>query len=177
VARKPLRWRVVKGDITELAVDAIVNAANNHFVMGAGVAGALKRRGGKVIEEEAVRQGPQPVGAAVVTSAGTLDARYVIHAAVMGMDFQTDAEQIQQAMRATLARAQELQLRTIAFPALGTGVGRFPMQTCAELMVQAIRQETPQTLEEVTFAVLTDEAQRAFEQAIRLTTVSPHGSS
>ncbi|MDQ3830194.1 MAG: macro domain-containing protein, partial [Candidatus Tectomicrobia bacterium] len=77
---------VVQGDITECAVDAVVNAANNHLWMGAGVAGAIKRKGGQVIEDEAVRQGPIPVGEAVVTSGGTLQARYVIHAAAMGQD-------------------------------------------------------------------------------------------
>lgn len=157
--------RVVRGDITELAVDAIVNAANNQFVMGAGVAGAIKRRGGRVIEAEAVRQGPQPVGSAVVTSAGSLPARYVIHAAVMGMDFQTDAEKIRAATRAALERAGELHVRTIAFPALGTGVGRFPFDHCARIMVDAVRQHAPACLSEVWFVVMHDDAVRAFQEA------------
>ena len=75
---------VMQGDITTCAVDAVVNAANNHLWMGAGVAGAIKRQGGQAIEDEAVRQGPIPVGAAIVTGSGLLKARYVIHAAAMG---------------------------------------------------------------------------------------------
>src|SRR6266516_7915934 len=88
---------VVQGDITEWAVEAIVNAANNHLWMGAGVAGAIKRKGGPEIEAEAVRQGPIPVGEAVVTGGGALKARYVIHAAAMGQDLTTSADLIHQA--------------------------------------------------------------------------------
>src|ERR671924_1880163 len=87
---------VVQGDITEFTVDAIVNAANNHLWMGAGVAGAIKHRGGQIIEDEAVRQGPIPVGEAVVTGGGSLKARYVIHAAAMGPDLVTNADLIRQ---------------------------------------------------------------------------------
>ena len=90
-----IKIEILKGDITKLEVDAIVNAANNRMLMGGGVAGAIKRAGGKVIEDEAVKKGPIPIGEALVTKAGNLNAKYVIHAAVMGMDFRTDAEKIQ----------------------------------------------------------------------------------
>src|SRR5919109_2245967 len=88
---------VVQGDITTYAVDAIVNAANSHLWMGAGVAGAIKRKGGQVIEDEAVRQGPIAVGEAVVTGGGALKAHHVIHAAAMGQDLLTTADLIHQA--------------------------------------------------------------------------------
>ena len=82
--------KVVMGDITELRVDAIVNAANNQLLMGGGVAGAIKKKGGKIIEEEALSKGPIEIGQAIATGAGELAAKYIIHAATMGMDFKTD---------------------------------------------------------------------------------------
>src|SRR5438128_7903252 len=94
---------VVEGDITQLDVDAIGNAANDHLWMGAGVAGAIKRAGGEAIEREAVAKGPIPVGSAVATGAGRLHARHVIHGAVMGQDLRTSAELIGQTTRACLA--------------------------------------------------------------------------
>ena len=104
--------------------DAVVNAANNAFWMGAGVAGALKARGGQEIEAEAMAQGPVEPGECVVTSGGRLPARYVIHAAVMGQDLRTSAALIERATRNSLALA-EARVWSIAFPAFGTGVGGF----------------------------------------------------
>jgi O-acetyl-ADP-ribose deacetylase (regulator of RNase III) len=127
---------IVKGDIAEIEADALVNAANNHLWMGAGVAGALKRKGGKQIEDEAVKKGPIPVGGAVETTAGNLKAQYVIHAAVMGQNLQTDETKIRNATKNSLKLAKELGLKTIAFPALGTGVGGFPLVKCAEVMLK-----------------------------------------
>ena len=161
---------VVQGDITTWAVDAIVNAANNHLWMGAGVAGAIKRQGGQVIEDEAVRQGPIPVGAAVVTGGGWLKARYVIHAAVMGQDLVTDADLIHQATINSLRQATDLGLRSIALPALGTGVGGFPVDEAARVMIDAtcnVLRSTPQTsLKQVVFVLFTPDARQAFEQAL-----------
>src|SRR5262245_22449005 len=101
-------------------MDAVVNAANNHFWMGAGVAGALKARGGAAIESEAMAQGPVEPGECVITSGGRLKARHVIHAAVMGQDLQTSAAIIERATRNSLALAAQHQLTSIAFPAFGT---------------------------------------------------------
>jgi O-acetyl-ADP-ribose deacetylase (regulator of RNase III) len=128
--------KLVHGDITLFATDAIVNAANNHLWMGGGVAGAIKHVGGKIIEEEAVRLGPIPIGEAVITGAGNLKAKYVIHAAGMGQDLQTDAEKIALATRSSLFRAKQYHLTSIAFPAIGTGVGGFPTDMAAEVMVR-----------------------------------------
>jgi O-acetyl-ADP-ribose deacetylase (regulator of RNase III) len=161
---------VVQGDITTYAVDAIVNAANDHLWMGAGVAGAIKRQGGQVIEDEAVRQGPIPVGEAVVTGGGLLKARYVIHAAAMGQDLVTNADLIHQATVNSLRRATDLGLASLALPALGTGVGRFAVGEAAQVMVDAtcnVLCSTPQTsLQQVLFVLFTAEALQAFEQAL-----------
>lgn len=162
--------RLVEGDITELEVDAIVNAANNRLWMGGGVAGAIKRKGGADIEKEAVGKGPIPVGEAIVTGAGKLKARHVIHAAVMGQDFATDAEKIRAATRNSLERARELGLKSIAFPALGTGVGRFPLEEAARVMLETTRSwiEEGKRLEQVVFCLYGQDAFAAFASALRL---------
>jgi O-acetyl-ADP-ribose deacetylase len=110
---------ILDGDISAQDVDAVVNAANNHFWMGAGVAGALKARGGPSIEAEAMALGPVEPGECVVTSGGRLTARYVIHAAVMGQDLQTSAAVIQRATRRALEVAEERQFASLAMPAFG----------------------------------------------------------
>lgn len=126
---------LIQGDITDSETDAIINTANNHLWMGSGVAGAIKAKGGIEIEKEAMAKGPIPIGEAVVTSAGKLKAKYVIHAAVMGQDLQTNEKYLRDATVNSLKRAEELKLSSIAFPALGTGVGGFPMDKCAEVMI------------------------------------------
>src|SRR5258708_10949274 len=117
---------LVEGDITRIEADAIVNAANNALWMGAGVAGAIKRAGGEEIEREALLKGPIEIGDAVATGAGRLDARWVIHGAVMGQDLRTDADTIATTTRRCLEVADELGARSLALPAFGTGVGGVP---------------------------------------------------
>jgi O-acetyl-ADP-ribose deacetylase len=134
----PLTLEIVEGDIASESTDAIVNAANNEFWMGAGVAGAIKRRGGAEIEAEAMAQGPVGPGQCVITSGGRLAARYVIHAAVMGQDLRTSAALIDGATRRALVLADAHALTSIAFPAFGTGVGGFPLDACARLMIDAV---------------------------------------
>ena len=157
---------VVEGDITELDVDAIANAANDRLWMGAGVAGAIKQAGGEEIEHEAVAKGPIAVGDAVATGAGRLAARYVIHGAVMGQDLRTDADFVRRTTRRCLELADELGCRSLALPAFGTGVGGFPLAECAEIMVTATTEYEPVTLERVVFAVYGDEAEDAFRAAL-----------
>lgn len=125
----------VKGDICDSKAQAIVNAANNHLWMGSGVAGAIKARGGQVIEDEAIKRGPINIGQAVATTAGKLPARYVIHAAVMGQDLRTSGDHIKTATASSLQQAEKLRLTSIDFPALGTGVGAFPIEECGKLMI------------------------------------------
>jgi O-acetyl-ADP-ribose deacetylase (regulator of RNase III) len=163
----PVAVDIVEGDITTQAVDAIVNAANNHFWMGAGVAGAIKAKGGVAIEREAVAQGPVEPGESVVTAAGSLRARYVIHAAVMGQDLATSERLIGAATRSALRAAETRQFTTVAFPALGTGVGGFPVGRCAEVMLKAVRghARTPTVLKRVVFVLFGTQAHREFEDA------------
>jgi len=157
-----------QGDITREATEAIVNAANSSLWMGGGVAGAIKRAGGKEIEEEAVKKGPIPIGEAVVTGAGRLSCKYIIHAAVMGPDLVTDEEKIRAATKNSLLRAEELSLKSIAFPALGTGVGRFPYSKAAEVMVQEVREYLAgeSSLEEVVFVLYGEEAFSVFQRVV-----------
>jgi O-acetyl-ADP-ribose deacetylase (regulator of RNase III) len=135
----PLTLEIADGDIAAEQTDAVVNAANNHFWMGAGVAGALKARGGASIEAEAMALGPVQPGDCVITSGGRLAARYVIHAAVMGQDLETSADIIDRATRNALALADDRGLTSISLPAFGTGVGGFPLDECAEIIVAAVR--------------------------------------
>jgi O-acetyl-ADP-ribose deacetylase (regulator of RNase III) len=160
---------LVRGDIAQQGADAIVNAANNHLWMGAGVAGAIKRAGGREIEDEAVAKGPIPIGEAAVTGAGRLKARYVIHAAVMGRDLRTDADKIRQATQNSLRRADELALKSIAFPALGTGVGGFSLEECARIMLDVVHEHSGSgtSLERVVFVLYDEPAYRAFERVWR----------
>ncbi len=162
----PLELVVVEGDIAALDVDAVANAANDRLWMGAGVAGALKRAGGDEIEREAMAKGPIAVGDAVATGAGRLTARWVIHAAVMGQDLRTSADAIETATRRTLEVADELGAESLALPAFGTGVGGFPLDECAGLMVAAVRAYEPRTLRRVVFAVHGAEAETAFRNAL-----------
>ena len=161
-----LELDVAEGDITALEVDAIGNAANNHLWMGAGVAGAIKRAGGEEIEREAVAQGPIEIGEAVATGGGRLRACYVIHGAVMGQDLRTNGELIERTTRRCLEVADELGCASFALPAFGTGVGGFPLDECARLMVGAVRAHEPRTLRRVVFAVFGEEARRAFVSAL-----------
>jgi len=161
-----MELEVVDGDIAALQVDAIANAANNALWMGSGVAGAIKRAGGQEIEREAVAQGPIEVGDAVATGAGALAARWVVHGAVMGQDLRTDAAAIAGATRRCLEVADELGARSLAVPAFGTGVGGFPLEECARLMVAAVAAYEPRTLERIVFTVWGAEAREAFERAL-----------
>ena len=161
-----IKIEVYQGDITKCELDALVNAANNCLWMGSGVAGALKRAGGKEIEDEALAKGPIPIGEAVVTEAGKLKLKYIIHAAVMGQDLLTDKEKIRQATRNSLLRGDELGIKSIAFPALGTGVGGFPLSQCARVMISEVRQYSAgeTQLEKVVFVLYDEQAYQAFKQ-------------
>jgi len=161
--------KIVQGDITELKVEAIVNAANNKLVMGGGVAGAIKRKGGKIIEDEAVKKGPIKIGEAIVTSAGNLPSKYVIHAATMGMDFKTDEIKIRNSCKNALKVAEELKISSVAFPALGCGVGGFPHLAAAKIMAQEVfrhLRETKSGLKEIIFCLYNKEAFEVFDKGV-----------
>ncbi len=130
--------RAALGDITTYAGSAIVNAANNYLKLGAGVAGAIARRGGPSIQEECDRHGPIRVGEAAVTGAGDLPCRYVVHAAAMG-DEPVSERSIRDATLASLGCVAALGLGDVAFPILGSGIGGFPYRRAVEIMADAIR--------------------------------------
>jgi O-acetyl-ADP-ribose deacetylase (regulator of RNase III) len=168
---------IVEGDIAGQTADAIVNAANNHFWMGAGVAGAIKRRGGDDIEREAVAQGPVKPGECVITSGGRLAAKHVIHAAVMGQDLQTSAAYIDRATRNSLALAETHRLESIALPAFGTGVGGFPLDECGRIMIGAIREHAAGSLRLVRLVLFGQSGYRQFVEAAGALLGSPSGDA
>jgi O-acetyl-ADP-ribose deacetylase (regulator of RNase III) len=146
------------GDLTEMDTDAIVNAANNDLILGAGVAGAIRRKGGDEIQRECTAIGSIPVGYAAITGGGNLKSRFVIHAASMRLGGGTTAEALQGSTAHALRIAAEHELRTIAFPAVGTGIAGFPTEQCAEIMLQEAAQHLEgETSLETIYFVLFDE--------------------
>ena len=166
------------GDICDLEVDAIVVPAIGSLWMSTGVAGAIKRAGGDAIEFEAIRQAPVDLGQAIVTSAGILAARAVIHAVSLDRDRRTSAEALDSAVRSAMGRARELGVTSIAFPALGSGVGGFPLEDGARITVPAVRDELPAspTIVHVVFALRGSAAYQAFSQALQEATAMSSGA-
>jgi O-acetyl-ADP-ribose deacetylase (regulator of RNase III) len=156
---------VIAADVTTLEVDAIANAANTMLRHGGGVAGAISRAGGPAVQRESDERAPIGLGEAVETTAGDMPARWVIHAATMELGGPTSAEIIEQATLSTLDRAEQLNCRSLALVAFGTGVGGFPLDQAARLMVGVAKQHEGQ-LERIVFAVHGDEAERAFRGAV-----------
>ena len=174
-----------QGDITNQAdIDAIVNAANTELWLGSGVAGAIARRGGPQIEREAVAQGPIRLGEAVRTTAGNLPNKFVIHAAAMGYREEDRAvpkragsasseEIIREVTMNSIRVAGEAGCRSIAFPALATGVGGFPVDECARVMIKAARdyagQGSETSVELVRFVLFTTDDFKIFEREMERT--------
>jgi O-acetyl-ADP-ribose deacetylase (regulator of RNase III) len=161
---------IERGDITDAPVEAVVNAANSTLAMGAGVAGALKRKGGVIIEEEAMSQGPIEVGEAVLTTAGNLICTHVIHAAVMGPDLKTDPAIITQTTKAVLVLADKQRLTSVALPAFGAGVGHIPPADSAEAMLPTVVEHLKggkSTLKRVVFVLYLDETSKAFTATLK----------
>ncbi len=156
---------LLEGDITEQAVDAIVNAANSALVLGSGVAGAIAERGGPSIGQECSAHGPIEVGEAAITGAGDLSARFVIHAAGMPLGGQASEESVRASLRASLALAEREGCQTLACPAIGAGVGGLSLQTCAEISLEEARlfAEAGGGLEEIRFVLWGEPAFRLFE--------------
>jgi O-acetyl-ADP-ribose deacetylase (regulator of RNase III) len=163
----------VVGDITEIEVDAIVNAANNELWMGSGVAGAIKQAAGQEVEREAMAQGPVAVGEAIATGPGRLPVRAVIHAAAMGFEggqpVRASADAVRSATEHALELCDRLGLESVAFPALGAGVGGLDMAACAEVMVETVTRYLSggrSHLREVVFVLRNEIARQTFEEAI-----------
>ncbi len=160
------RVEIIQGDITEADVEAIVNAANNDLELGGGVAGAIRRKGGPSIQEECCRIGTIPLGEAAITGAGNLKAKYVIHAASMRLGGRTTAENLEASTRNSLRRAEEKGIRSIAFPAVGTGIAGFDTKRCAEIMLgMAAEHRKGQTsLERIVFVLFDRSSLEIFQQ-------------
>jgi O-acetyl-ADP-ribose deacetylase (regulator of RNase III) len=157
---------VIQADVTTLDVDAVANAANTELRHGGGVAAAIARAAGPELERESRERAPIGLGDAVETTAGRMPARWVIHAATMELGGPTSADIIRRATESTLARAESLGARSLALVAFGTGVGGFPLDEAARIMVGAVRAHSSDgSLERVVFAVHGDEAERAFRAA------------
>jgi O-acetyl-ADP-ribose deacetylase (regulator of RNase III) len=159
---------VREADITTLDVDEIANAANTELLHGGGVAGAIVRAGGRSIQDESDRRAPIGLGGAVETAAGELPARWVIHAATMEPGGPTSAQVVRRATASTLAKADELGVRSLALVAFGTGVGGFPADEAARIEVEEVRRhlDAGSALELIVFAVHGSDAREAFERAL-----------
>jgi O-acetyl-ADP-ribose deacetylase (regulator of RNase III) len=162
------RIQILQGDLTEMDVDAIVNAANNDLILGAGVAGAISRKGGEEIQRECNEIGSIPVGYAAITGGAKLKARHVIHAASMGLGgLRTTAKTLRTSTAHSLRLANEHHLRSIAFPAVGTGVSGFPMQECAQIMLtEALEHLKGESSVNTIYFVLFDAASRDIFQSV-----------
>ena len=171
----PAKIQFLQGDITTMEVDAIVNAANDDLQLGAGVAGAIRRKGGPRIQEECDRIGAIRLGEAAVTTAGNLRAHYVIHAASMRLGGRTTAESLRNSTRNTLLRAEEKGLQSIAFPAIGTGIAGFPMEECAEIMIREVLEhlKSRSSLEKIYFVLFDEAALKIFEEVYKKLTERP----
>ena len=157
---------IIQGDITEADTEAIVNAANNDLELGGGVAGAIRRKGGPAIQEECNQIGRVPIGEAAITGGGKLKAKYVIHAASMQLGGRTTAESLEASTRNSLRRAEEKKVKSIAFPAIGTGIAGFDTKRCAEIMLRVVSEHLKKksSLERVVFVLYDEPARKIFEQ-------------
>lgn len=160
---------ILRGDITDIDADAIVNAANTDLILGSGVAGAIRRKGGPGIQTECGAKSPVPLGEAAITGGGDLKAKYVIHAAAMHLGGSVSSESLLGATLNSLKRAGEAGVATIAFPAIGTGVGGFPVRECAEIMLDAVishAAEYAPGLEKVYFVLFDEESEKIFRAVL-----------
>ncbi len=162
------RVHIQQGDLTECEVDAIVNAANNDLVLGGGLAGAIRTRGGPAIQAECDTHGPVSVGEAAITTGGDLPAKYVIHQASMALGGRTTDESLRDSTRAVLRIAERSSdIRTLAFPAVGTGIAGFDLTRCAEIMLEEVAGHIAagSKLSEVHFVLFDAHARGIFQEA------------
>ncbi|MBN2132739.1 MAG: macro domain-containing protein [Sedimentisphaerales bacterium] len=160
---------LVEGDITEMATDAIVNAANAQLQLGGGVAGAIRRKGGPAIQAECNQIGGTFVGGAVITTGGNLKARHVIHAVGPRMGEGDEDEKLRNATLNSLKVADENGLKSIAFPAISTGIFGFPIQRCAEIMLKTAADYVDEQtgLERVVFCLFGQESYDVFAKQLQ----------
>jgi O-acetyl-ADP-ribose deacetylase (regulator of RNase III) len=163
------RIEILQGDLTETDADAIVNAANNDLQLGGGVAGAIRRKGGPAIQTECDAIGSIPLGGAAITSGGKLKARYVIHAASMELGGRTSAATLRSSTAHALRIAAQKGLKSIAFPAVGTGIAQFPVRECADIMLREAAKhfEQPTSIEKVYFVLFDQATMATFSAALQ----------
>jgi O-acetyl-ADP-ribose deacetylase (regulator of RNase III) len=163
------RIEIRQGDLTDMATDAIVNAANNDLQLGGGVAGAIRRKGGPEIQSECDKIGTIPVGGAAITSGGKLKARYVIHAASMQLGGRTTSHALRTSTAHSLRIAAQNGVKTVAFPAVGTGIAGFSVRECAEIMLSEAEKhlDGPTSLEKIYFVLFDKDAQGVFEEVFK----------
>lgn len=158
---------IISGDLVEQEVDAIVNAANNDLQLGGGVAGAIRRAGGPAIQDECDAHGAVRVGEAAITGAGKLRASFVIHAASMSLGGRTTKTSLRSSMDHAFRLARQHSVRTIAVPAVGTGIAGFPIDECARVMAESLAGALSEGWQasEVRFVLFGEDAKRPFEEA------------
>lgn len=161
--------KLVDADLTEMEVDAIVNAANAALQLGGGVAGAIRRKGGPAIQQECDKIGGTPVGTAVITTGGNLKARHVIHAVGPMMGEGDEDQKLRGATLSSLRVADENHLKSIAFPAVSTGIFGFPLERCAEIMLNTTIEylQGKTALEEIVFCLWGKQAYAIFEKTLK----------
>jgi O-acetyl-ADP-ribose deacetylase (regulator of RNase III) len=157
-----------QGDLIEMDVDAIVNAANNDLQLGGGLAGVIRRKCGEAVQRECNEIGTIPVGGAAITAAGKIKARFIIHAASMQLGGHTTTRALRASTAHSLRIAAEKGLRTVAFPAIGTGIGGFPLSECAAIMLQeaVTHLKGPTTIEKIYFVLYDAKALAVFERVM-----------
>ncbi len=162
------RIEILQGDLTDMEVDAIVNPANNDLQLGGGVAGAIRRKGGPGIQAECNEIGTIPVGGAAITSGGNLKARHVIHAASMQLGGRTSSQALRSSTAHSLRIAAQKGLKTIAFPAVGTGIAGFALRECAEIMLREAKKhfEGPTSIEKIYFVLFDGEVLGVFQTVL-----------
>ncbi|MFX0188556.1 MAG: macro domain-containing protein [Candidatus Hodarchaeota archaeon] len=166
---KNSKIRLDQGDITELDTDVIVNAANAQLIMGGGVAGAIRRKGGPSIQEECNKIGGIFVGGAVITTGGNLKAKHVIHAVGPRMGEGSEDEKLKNATLNSLKLMDEYKLKTIAFPAISTGIFGYPIDRCAKMMISTVKEylKRDTQIEEVIFCLYTSSDFDVFEKELK----------
>ncbi|RLF42913.1 MAG: macro domain-containing protein [Thermoplasmata archaeon] len=161
-----MKIKVLKGDLTEIDADAIVNPANSLGYMGGGVAGAIKRKGGEEIEKEAVEKAPIPVGKAIATTPGRLKCRYVIHAPTMERPaMRISVDNVEKATRAALELAKDMGIKRIAFPGMGTGIGGVKEEDAAKAMIETIK-EYLDFFDEIVLVDINDKMVNAWKKSV-----------
>lgn len=160
---------LVEGDITEMQTEAIVNAANARLILGGGVAGAIRRRGGPKIQQECNQAGGTFVGGAVKTTGGSLKAKYVIHAVGPQMGEGNEDEKLKNATLNSLKLADDSNIKSISFPAISTGVFGFPIKRCAGIMLQTTIEylKSGTSIEKVVFCLFGQDSYEVFEKQLK----------